>query len=153
IMLSTEAEVKDRIRGLQTGADDYVGKPYDTGYVISRCRELVRRRAGYMPQERSTVLVIDDSSTFREQLRENLERAGHTVVTAVTGEDGLRLAAERRPAAIVVDAVMPGIDGVTVIRKIRLDAALRGTPCLLLTASEGYDSELRALDAGADAFV
>jgi CheY-like chemotaxis protein len=48
---------------------------------------------------------------------------------------------------------MPGIDGVTVIRKIRLDAALRGTPCLLLTASEDYGAELRALDAGADVFV
>jgi DNA-binding response OmpR family regulator/signal transduction histidine kinase len=153
LMLSTEAEVKDRIRGLQTGADDYVGKPYDTGYVISRGGELVRRRSGYVPPERSTVLVIDDSSTFREQLQEALECRGYAVVTASTGEDGLRLAAERRPAAIIVDGVMSGIDGVTVIRKIRLDAALRGTPCLLLTASEDYGAELRALDAGADAFV
>jgi DNA-binding response OmpR family regulator/signal transduction histidine kinase len=153
LMLSTEAEVKDRIRGLQTGADDYVGKPYDTGYVISRCRELLRQRMENVPPERLTVLVIDDSSTFREQLRETLEQTGYAVVTAATGEDGLRLAAERRPAAIIVDAVMPGIDGVTVIRKIRLDAALRGTPCLLLTASEGPGGELRALDAGADAFV
>ena len=49
--------------------------------------------------------------------------------------------------------MLPGIDGATVIRRIRLDAALRGLPCLLLTGSEERDAELRALDAGADAFV
>jgi signal transduction histidine kinase len=52
-----------------------------------------------------------------------------------------------------VDGILPGIDGPTVIRHVRLDAALRGIPCLLLTASEDQGAELRALDAGADAFV
>ena len=44
MLLSTEAEVRDRIRGLTTGADDYVGKPYEPSYVVARARELVRRR-------------------------------------------------------------------------------------------------------------
>jgi len=153
VMLSTEAEVKDRIRGLQTGADDYVGKPYDASYVVSRGRELVQRRRGPLAEEPATILVVDDSTTFREALRHALERSGYSVVTASTGEEGLRVAADRRPAAIIVDGVMPGIDGITVVRKIRLDAALRGTPCLLLTGSEDLGAELRALDAGADAFA
>ena len=63
------------------------------------------------------------------------------------------MAANHRPSAIVVDGVMTGIDGATVIRKIRLDSALRDTPCVLLTASVDHAGELRALDAGADAFV
>ena len=70
-----------------------------------------------------------------------------------SGEEGLRVAASNRPDAVIVDGVLPGWDGTTVIRKIRLDAALRGTPCMLLTSAEDRDSELRALDAGADAFV
>jgi signal transduction histidine kinase len=49
--------------------------------------------------------------------------------------------------------MLPGIDGASVVRRIRLDAVLRGTPCLLLTASEERDAELRALDSGVDAFV
>ncbi len=150
LLLSTEAEVRDRIRGLQTGADDYVGKPYDTGYVIARARALIS--AGAEP-ERSMILVIDDSSTFREGLKRSLEESDYLVTTATSGEEGLKLAASLRPAAILVDSVMPGIDGATLIRRVRLDAALRGTPCVLLTASEGQDAELRALDAGADAFV
>lgn len=152
LMLSSEAEVKDRIRGLQTGADEYVGKPYDTGYVISRAQELLRDRL-QSSSGSSTILVIDDSATFRDLLRTSLEESGYVVVTAPTGEEGLRLAAVQRPAAILVDGVLPGIDGATVIRRLRLDAALRDVPCLLLTASEAVDAELRALDAGADSFV
>lgn len=152
LMLSTEAEVRDRIRGLQTGADDYVGKPYDTGYVVARARELLRARQP-PAKERSTVLILDDSPTFRDELRRALERAGYAVLSASSGEEGLRIAAMNRPTALIVDGVMPGIDGATVVRRIRLDAALRGMPCLLLTASEDRGAELRALDAGADAFV
>jgi two-component system NtrC family sensor kinase len=157
LMLSNEADVKDRIRGLQTGANDYVGKPYDVGHVVARGRELLRQRQQEnqepMLAEKPTILVIDDSVTFREELRGALELAGFAVVTATSGEKGLRLAAARRPTALIIDGVMPGMDGATVIRRLRLDAALRGLPCLLLTASEEQGAELKALDAGADAFV
>jgi two-component system, NtrC family, sensor kinase len=157
LMLSSEADVKDRIRGLQTGADDYVGKPYDAGHVVARGRELLRERQHENPEParaaEATILVIDDSVTFREELRGALERSGYGVITATSGETGLRLAAARRPAALIVDGVMPGMDGATVIRRLRLDVALRGLPCLLLTASEEQGAELRALEAGADAFV
>jgi two-component system, NtrC family, sensor kinase len=152
LILSGEAEVKDRIRGLQTGADDYVGKPYDTTYVVARARQLLRA-GGIASANRATVLVIDDSTTFRQELRRALEEAGYAVLAASSGEEGLRIAARSRPCALLVDGVSPGIDGTSVIRKIRLDSALRGTPCILLTGSEGPSTELRALDAGADAFV
>jgi DNA-binding response OmpR family regulator len=152
VMLSTEAEVKDRIRGLQTGADEYVGKPYDLSYLVAKTQELLRARQVTTGATRA-VLVIDDSVTFREELRAALEEADYSVLTAATGEEGLRLAASQRPAAILVDGVLPGMDGATLIRRIRLDAALRDVPCLLLTASEDVHAELRALDAGADSFV
>ena len=154
LMLSSEADVKDRIRGLQTGATEYVGKPYDTGYVVARARELLRSGADEEPPEQvPIILVIEDSLTFREELSDVLRQAGYAVIAASSGEEGLRLAADSCPAAIMVDGVLPGIDGDTVIRSIRLDAVLRDTPCLLLTGSEDRGGELRALDAGADAFV
>jgi DNA-binding response OmpR family regulator/anti-sigma regulatory factor (Ser/Thr protein kinase) len=154
MLLSTEAEVRDRVRGLRTGADEYVGKPYDAAYVVARARELAcadgRRGAGTHP----TVLVIDDSPTVREELREALTAGGYAVTTAETGEDGLRIAANLRPSAIVVDGELPGIDGDAVVRRIRLDATLRRTPCLLLTGSRtDRTDEVRALDSGVDAYV
>jgi PAS domain S-box-containing protein len=154
MLLSTEAEVSDRVRGLSTGADDYVGKPYDPAYLVARARELIERAAGAAAApDRDTILVIDDSITFREALREALEGAAFRVVVAGSGEEGLQAAARERPAAIIVDGVLPGVDGPSVIRSIRLDAALRSTPCVLLTGSEDAGAELRALDSGADAFV
>ena len=153
LLLSSEADVRDRIRGISVGADDYVGKPYDTSYVIARVRELLRGRQPIDAPARQTILIIDDSPTFRAELGAALEVANYAVVTAADGEEGLRIADSLRPTAILVDSVMPGIDGGTVIRRIRLDAALRATPCVLLTASEDRGAELRALEAGADAFV
>ncbi|WP_127505816.1 response regulator [Actinoplanes solisilvae] len=151
VLLSSEDEVADRLAGLRIEADEYVGKPYDAGYVVARVRQLLgdQDRA----DNRTTILIVDDSRTFREQLRELLEGEGYAVLTAPSGEEGLRAAADRRPQAIIVDGVMPGIDGATVIRRIRLDPALRDIPCILMTAADDYATELQMLDAGADAFV
>jgi DNA-binding response OmpR family regulator len=151
LMLSSEVEVRDRVRGLERGADEYVGKPYDRGYVVARARELLQQQikgGGDRP-----ILLIDDSPTFRGVLTEALEQAGYRVSIAPSGEEGLRMAAVERPQAIIVDGVLPGMDGSTVIRHVRLDAALRRVVCLLLTDTNEMDAELRALDSGADAFV
>jgi two-component system, NtrC family, sensor kinase len=154
VLLSSEAELRDRIRGLRTGADEYVGKPYDAGYLVARTRELLRSHRGIEPTPpATTVLLIDDSATYRAAMQGTFTDAGYLVVTAASGEEGLRSAADRRPDAIVVDGNLPGIDGPTVIRRVRLDPALRATPCLLLTSDDDLETELRALDAGADAFV
>lgn len=150
VLLSAEAEVEDRIRGLKEGADEYVGKPYDAAYVIARVSALLR---SFGDSASRSILVIDDSLTYREELASLVRDAGYTVVTAASGEEGLLVAAHLRPDAIIVDGVMPGIDGTEVIKRIRLDPGLQATPCLLLTSSEGAASEVDALDAGADAYA
>ena len=154
MMLSSEAEVRDRIRGLATGADEYVGKPYVLSYVVGRARELVEeRRSSERPGEKPAVLVIDDSVSFREALRDALESAGYAAVTAASGEEGLQRAAAIRPGLVIVDGQLPGIDGATVIRRLRLDAPLRHTPCIMITASEIADAEMTAFEAGVDVFL
>jgi two-component system NtrC family sensor kinase len=151
LMLSSEVEVGDRVRGLTKGADEYVGKPYDRGYVVARARELLQLQQKIRADR--PILLIDDSATFRAVLAHALEEDGYRVSLASSGEEGLRMAAVERPEAIIVDGVLPGMDGSTVIRHVRLDAALRRVVCLLLTDTDEMDAERRALDAGADAFV
>jgi two-component system NtrC family sensor kinase len=151
LMLSSEVEVRDRVRGLKQGADEYVGKPYDRGYVVARVRELLQlqqKNEGARP-----LLLIDDSPAFRTLLGQALEADGYRVWLAASAEEGLRMAALERPHAIIVAGVLPGMDGATLIRHVRLDAALRRVVCLLLTDTNERDVELRALDSGADAFV
>jgi DNA-binding response OmpR family regulator len=152
LILSTEAEVSSRIRGLATGSNDYVGKPYERDYIVARTRELLgHRQAGRPPQ--AAILIIDDSLTFREHLGQLLGAQGFRVLYAASGEEGLRSVALHRPNVVIVDGVLPGIDGPAVIRQLRLDAALRDTPCILLTGSDDRRSELLALESGADACV
>jgi DNA-binding response OmpR family regulator len=155
ILLSTEGEVHERVRGLKTGADDYVGKPYDAAQVVARARQLVGAPEHHgEAQPGRSLLLIDDSATFRNEFQSVLESAGYQVLTAETGEEGLHTALAIRPLAVIIDGVLPGgMDGATVIRRLKQDVLLRDTPCLLLTASETPGDELRTLDAGADAYV
>jgi DNA-binding response OmpR family regulator len=153
MLLTTEVEVRDRVRGLKTGADDYVGKPYDRAHVVARARQLIGAADIARAQHAPTLLLIDDSATFREEFKTVLEAAGYSVRTAGTGEDGLSAAAAVRPQLIIVDRVLPGIDGATVIQRLRQDIAFRNTPCLLLTAADAPGDESRTLDAGADAYL
>jgi PAS domain S-box-containing protein len=153
LLLSTEAEVHSRIRGMGAGADEYVGKPYEIAQVVARARALVQASLNNAVSLGRRVLLIDDSATFRNELAQSLEAAGFEVQQAATGEEGLTLAAAIRPDAVVVDGMLPGIDGATVVRRLKYDNAFRGTPCLLLTAAEGEADELRSLEAGADAYV
>jgi len=153
MLLTSEAEVRDRLRGLRTGADDYVGKPYDSAFIVGRALQLTRplQAAG---TDAPPVLVIDDSLSVRQSLAEELAAAGYRPLTAASGEEGLRLALAARPLALIVDGSLPGgMDGATVIRRVKQDVSLRHIPCLLLTASEQREDELRALEAGADAYV
>jgi DNA-binding response OmpR family regulator len=152
LVLSNEAQVNDRIRGMLTGSNDYVGKPYDRDRLVARAVQLLRA-TGAPVDDSPQVLVIDDSLTYREQLAELLRGEGYQVALAHSGEEGLRALALRRPAAVVVDGVLPGMDGAAVVRKLRLDPALRTVPCILLTGADEEGAELHALDSGADAFV
>ncbi len=154
MLLTSEIEVKDRVRGLTTGADQFIGKPYDAAYVIERATQLTAKSA-LVPVAvgNETVLIIEDSLTFREELKAALTGAGYAVLTAASGEEGLSLAATRRPNAAVIDGNLPGIDGATVVRRLRGDTALRGMPCVMLTGSSAQSDELIGLEAGADAYV
>ena len=96
---------------------------------------------------KATVLIIDDSPTFREYARRGLESAGYEVIVAESGERGLNVAHNLPVDAFIVDNVLPGIDGASVVRRLRQQVRHRRTPSLLLTASDDPEQELIALEA------
>jgi len=151
ILLSLEADVRARVRGLTTGADEYVGKPYDRGYLLSCANELISRGQSGRPVHQ--LLVIDPGETFRQWLKQLVEPNEYRLVEGQSGAQGLRLTAEIQPAAIVVDGQMAGIDGLTFISRIKSNTVLREIPCVFFTDSDDPDTEIRALEAGADAFM
>jgi CheY-like chemotaxis protein len=81
------------------------------------------------------VLVIDDDPDSRDLLKRTLEADGYTVVTAASGDEGLRLARELKPALITLDVMMPGMDGWAVLQRLKADSALAEVPVMMVTIS------------------
>ncbi|MBA3311225.1 MAG: response regulator transcription factor [Nocardioidaceae bacterium] len=97
------------------------------------------------------VLVVDDDKSLADALRRGLEKEGFAVDVAHDGTDGVWLATENSYDVIVLDVMLPGLDGHDVCRKLR--EAADWTPILMLTAKDGADDEVEALDTGADDFL
>ena len=92
-----------------------------------------------MPSTR-TVLVVDDDILSRDLVRGVLATEDYSVLFAENGAQALELAARTSPDVVLLDVVMPGLDGFEVCRQLRLNPALRQIPIVLLTALEGRDS-------------
>ena len=97
------------------------------------------------------VLVVDDDPKILSLLRRGLSFAGYTVDAAVDGEAALAAARDRPPDIVVLDVMLPGVDGLEVCRRLRLgDASL---PILMLTARDRIPDRVAGLDAGADDYL
>ncbi|HEY9227185.1 MAG TPA: response regulator [Gemmatimonadaceae bacterium] len=96
------------------------------------------------------VLVIDDHDDSRTICRLVLESAGFRVAEAQTGFDGIRIAIETRPLVVLLDMVLPGLDGWEIARLLRLDPSTREAVIIAVTALAGAEDQDRALLAGCD---
>lgn len=101
----------------------------------------------------STILIVDDSQSARETLLAALDAQGYQLVTAENGPEALRLASQIRPDVILLDVMMPAMDGFEVCRHIRATPELAEVPIVLLTALDDHASLLKGLEAGADDFL
>jgi len=97
------------------------------------------------------ILIVEDERQMAELLRKGLAEEGHAVVVAHTGPDGLALAREGGFDAIVLDIMLPGLDGCEVARRLRHPGDL--TPILMLTARDANADVVAGLDAGADDYL
>jgi DNA-binding response OmpR family regulator len=97
------------------------------------------------------VLVVDDDTSITSVLKRGLSYSGFTVDTAGSGAEGLELARERRPDVAVLDIMMPGMDGLEVLRRLR--AADSQLPILLLTGKDAPCDQVHGLELGADDYV
>jgi PAS domain S-box-containing protein len=122
--------VDDRGRGFALGAADYLTKPIDW----QRLGTILRR---YLPADQAApVLVIDDDAECREVVGRYLEREGWRVTTAVDGEEGLRAIAADAPALILLDLMMPGVDGFAFLDELPKRFPGMRTPVVVLTAKD-----------------
>lgn len=102
---------------------------------------------------KGTVLVIDDEKDLVELVRFNFDREGFDVLAAADGRSGLKLATEHQPDVVLLDVMMPGMDGLEVCRELRADARTQRLPIIMLTARAAETDRIVGLEIGADDYV
>lgn len=99
------------------------------------------------------ILVIDDDKSINELIKINLELAGYKVIQAPDGITGFALAKQEVPNAIILDVMMPEVDGFTVAQRIRQNPLTKNVPILMLTALSQLDNKVKGFDLGIDDYL
>lgn len=101
----------------------------------------------------ATILVAEDEKQIAEMISFKLSNAGHRVIRAQDGEQAMALAVRERPDLILLDVMMPGINGLEVLRRLKLNSALRGLPVIMVTAKGHERDVLSGLRGGAVDYI
>jgi DNA-binding response OmpR family regulator len=102
---------------------------------------------------KGTILVIDDEKDLIELVRYNLEREGYDVIAAADGPSGLEIAMQHKPDLIVLDLMMPGMDGLEVCKQLRSDARTNRVPVIMLSAKAAETDRIVGLELGSDDYI
>jgi PAS domain S-box-containing protein len=144
IMLSI---LDEKTLGFALGAAHYLSKPVDRARLIAAVEDCAAGTQG------DGVLVVEDDPDTRSMLRRTLERAGWTVTEAENGRVALARLAERRPRLVLLDLMMPEMDGFEFLETVERRPDLKGLPVIVLTAKELTAEDLRRLNGGVEHIV
>ena len=150
----------------EAGCDGYITKPIRTSEFIRVVEEALRvepprekvEKSGAAPETEETgsggtVLAVDDESRNRRLIEATLSPLGIRVTQAASGEEALRVIAKDPPDLVLLDLMMPGMDGLETARRIRANAGTRHIPIVLLTAFADAERKLQGIEAGCDDFI
>ena len=101
----------------------------------------------------ATVLVVDDIPANRKLLTDVLSNAGYVVIAASSGEEALEKVASAKPDLVLLDILMPGLNGYEVCQRLRADPTTGVLPVVMVTALDPTEERIKGLDAGADDFL
>jgi DNA-binding response OmpR family regulator len=124
--------VDKKALGFKLGAADYLLKPLNPAGVL----DALRRVVGGTGHARKCVVVVDDDPSVVELMRQTLPEAEFELDAAPDGEAGLQVIQAHRPDVILLDLIMPRLDGFGVIEKLRLDPELRQIPIIVISSKD-----------------
>jgi CheY-like chemotaxis protein len=144
VMLSI---VDDPTKGFVLGASDYLVKPIDTKRLMALVNNYTYGRPSVSQLAQDQILIVEDDAALRELLRRTLEHEGWIVHEATNGRQALDYIARHRPALMLLDLMLPEVDGVQVIDELRATGAGQSIPIIVLTAKDLLPAERRRLSA------
>jgi signal transduction histidine kinase/CheY-like chemotaxis protein len=141
--------VDNRDFGLVLGATDYLVKPIDP----ERLRDALHSLNGLRDSGGGSVLIVDDDPALREVLSSVLAEDGWRVLTAADGEAALAAVEREKPSAIVLDLMMPRVDGFEVLNSLRMKPTTRDLPVIVVTAKDLTDDDRERLARNAERVI
>jgi len=102
---------------------------------------------------KKTILVVDDEQDLLDLIEYNLKKEGYNVIKAENGLEGIKAAREHSPNLVLLDIMMPKMDGIEACEQLRADPDLKHIPIIFLTARSDEKTEIEGLDKGADDFI
>ncbi|MEJ2669570.1 MAG: response regulator, partial [Gammaproteobacteria bacterium] len=147
IILVTALTSSEDIReGLQAGAFDYITKPFQLSELVNRILSILQRH-------KTRILVADDDELIRDLLSQRFHRMGYTVLTAKHGNEALARMQAEQPDLTILDMMMPGMDGLAVLKQIKNNPTTADMPVVVLTAKRQQENILQGLESGANDYI
>lgn len=177
ILVTALDSEEDKIRGMEVGANEFLNKPINKTELIARVRSLLKlkvyqeqlasrmrsvqeilkptNQAAPVPGEQfsATVLLVEDSQKDLELFKLYLENQPYRLTTALTGEEAIELCQEEEVDLILLDLLLPGLDGYDVCRRLKENDRTRNIQILMVSSQNELESKLRGIDLGADEFL
>ncbi len=139
----------DQQLGFSLGAVDFLVKPIQKERLLDAVRKAITPHG----EEAGTILIVDDEAQTVEMLSDILRQQGYKILQALSGEDGVALAEEHLPDAIILDLMMPGLTGFDVVQRLREHPAAREIPILIFSAKDITDEDRARLNSHIRAIV
>jgi two-component system NtrC family sensor kinase len=162
LMLNVEDGDESHCYGLESGADDYLPEHIDDDMLVVKTKSLLQKSGesqllfgvGSSLFRHSRILAIDDNPTYLKFLDENFKEDGIRIDKTTSGKEALKKIKKNKYDCLLVDLVMPGVDGIEICQKVLdMRRSSEAPMVLMLTAHESKEDMTRALAAGADDFV
>jgi len=160
IALTAQAMLGDQEKAEEAGCSGYISKPIDTRIFLAKLESFMedsRQKSGMSlgiyTDHKARILVVDDDPLNVKLLTAKLSAVEYDVIEAYSGQEGLDKAAAESPDLLLLDVMMPYIDGFEVTRRLKHDPHTRHIPIILVTALDERENKSKGLEAGADDFL
>jgi two-component system cell cycle response regulator len=160
VALTSYAMEGDSLKAMAAGCDGYLTKPIDTRKFIQNITPFlpaVPNTKGLDKGKKTTpepkILIVDDELMNLKLLRAKLSKDYTQIIEASDGQEALEKVTARLPDLILLDIMMPNIDGFEVTRQLKSDSKTKDIPIILITALDGHDYKIMGYEAGADDFL
>ncbi|AGH98903.1 response regulator [Micavibrio aeruginosavorus] len=146
VMLTGRAQQQDVVGALHSGAIDYVVKPFDPDHLVSRVEKI-------LDASRYTVLIADNDPLILQLLESKFRNRGFKVVLAGDGKDAFDIIRTNAPDLIILDVMMPEVDGISLLKRVRSNTATADIPVIMLSGHKDQRDIDRGMEAGAQDYV